>query len=382
MKKGEFKDGEKVLRAKIDMSSPNMHMRDPAIYRIKHTDHHRTGNKWCIYPMYDFAHGESDYLEGITHSICTLEFEVHRPLYDWFLDNIIDTTYRPRQIEFARLNLTYTVMSKRKLLTLVEEKYVEGWDDPRIPTISGLRRRGYTPESIRNFAERVGVAKRDNVIDVGLLEFCIREDLNKKVARVMAVLDPLKIVITNYPEGKTELLEIENNPEDESMGKREMPFSREIYIEKSDFMEDPPKKYFRLKPGGEVRLKAGYIIKCCTYDPDTKSGSGEMRKVKGTLHWVSAEHAIDSEVRLYDRLFLNEDPEDVPEGLDYKSTINPESLKTVIAKLEPSLADAKPMDKFQFQRMGYFCVDKASTSEKQVYNRTVTLRDSWAKMNK
>ena len=262
MKKGEFKDGEKVLRAKIDMSSPNMHMRDPAIYRIKHTDHHRTGNKWCIYPMYDFAHGESDYLEGITHSICTLEFEVHRPLYDWFLDNIIDTTYRPRQIEFARLNLTYTVMSKRKLLTLVEEKYVEGWDDPRIPTISGLRRRGYTPESIRNFAERVGVAKRDNVIDVGLLEFCIREDLNKKVARVMAVLDPLKIVITNYPEGKTELLEIENNPEDESMGKREMPFSREIYIEKSDFMEDPPKKYFRLKPGGEVRLKAGYIIKC------------------------------------------------------------------------------------------------------------------------
>jgi glutaminyl-tRNA synthetase len=397
MKKGEFADGEKVLRAKIDMTSPNMHMRDPAIYRIKHADHHRTGSKWCIYPMYDFAHGQSDYIEGITHSVCTLEFEIHRPLYDWFLDQLMETAYRPRQIEFARLNLSYTVMSKRKLLSLVEEKYVQGWDDPRMPTISGLRRRGYTPESIRNFAERVGVAKRDNVIDVGLLEFCIREDLNKKAPRVMAVLDPVKVVISNYPEAKTEMLEIENNPEDESMGKREMPFSREIYIERSDFMEDPPKKYFRLKPGGEVRLKAAYIIKCedvvknekgeiteihCSYDPETKSGSGVSRKVKGTLHWVSATHAIDAEVRLYDRLFLKENPEDVEEGLDYKSSINPESLKIITAKLEPGLKSAKPMDKFQFQRLGYFCVDKDASKDKLIFNRTVGLRDSWAKMNK
>lgn len=396
MKNGEYKDGEKVLRAKIDMSSPNMHLRDPAIYRIKHAEHHRTGNKWCIYPMYDFAHGESDYLEGITHSVCTLEFEVHRPLYDWFISNLVETEYRPRQIEFARLNLNYTVMSKRKLLTLVKEKYVNGWDDPRMPTISGLRRRGFSPESIRNFAEKVGVAKRDNVIDVGLLEFCVREDLNKKVPRVMAVLDPLKIVIINYPVDQVEYLEIENNPEDEKMGKREMPFSREIYIEKADFMEDPPKKYFRLIPGGEVRLKAGYIIKCeniikndaadvtevhCSYDPKTKSGSDSSRKVKGTLHWVSATHALDAEVRLYDRLFLNENPDDVDEGMDYKSNINPESLRMVHAKVEPGLESAQVLDKFQFQRLGYFCVDMDSKPGKLVFNRTVTLRDSWVKKN-
>ena len=396
MKNGEYKDGEKVLRAKIDMSSPNMHLRDPAIYRIKHAEHHRTGNKWCIYPMYDFAHGESDYLEGITHSVCTLEFEVHRPLYDWFISNLVETEYRPRQIEFARLNLNYTVMSKRKLLTLVKEKYVNGWDDPRMPTISGLRRRGFSPESIRNFAEKVGVAKRDNVIDVGLLEFCVREDLNKKVPRVMAVLDPLKIVIINYPVDQVEYLEIENNPEDEKMGKREMPFSREIYIEKADFMEDPPKKYFRLIPGGEVRLKAGYIIKCeniikndaadvtevhCSYDPETKSGSDSSRKVKGTLHWVSATHALDAEVRLYDRLFLNENPDDVDEGMDYKSNINPESLRMVHAKVEPGLESAQVLDKFQFQRLGYFCVDMDSKPGKLVFNRTVTLRDSWVKKN-
>ena len=396
MKNGEYKDGEKVLRAKIDMSSPNMHLRDPAIYRIKHAEHHRTGNKWCIYPMYDFAHGESDYLEGITHSVCTLEFEVHRPLYDWFISNLVETEYRPRQIEFARLNLNYTVMSKRKLLTLVKEKYVNGWDDPRMPTISGLRRRGFSPESIRNFAEKVGVAKRDNVIDVGLLEFCVREDLNKKVPRVMAVLDPLKIVIINYPVDQIEYLEIENNPEDEKMGKREMPFSREIYIEKADFMEDPPKKYFRLIPGGEVRLKAGYIIKCeniikndaadvtevhCSYDPKTKSGSDSSRKVKGTLHWVSATHALDAEVRLYDRLFLNENPDDVDEGMDYKSNINPESLRMVHAKVEPGLESAQVLDKFQFQRLGYFCVDMDSKPGKLVFNRTVTLRDSWVKKN-
>ncbi|MBL6964425.1 MAG: glutamine--tRNA ligase/YqeY domain fusion protein [Bacteroidetes bacterium] len=396
MKNGEYKDGEKVLRAKIDMSSPNMHLRDPAIYRIKHAEHHRTGNKWCIYPMYDFAHGESDYLEGITHSVCTLEFEVHRPLYDWFISNLVETEYRPRQIEFARLNLNYTVMSKRKLLTLVKEKYVNGWDDPRMPTISGLRRRGFSPESIRNFAEKVGVAKRDNVIDVGLLEFCVREDLNRKVPRVMAVLDPLKIVIINYPVDQVEYLEIENNPEDEKMGKREMPFSREIYIEKADFMEDPPKKYFRLIPGGEVRLKAGYIIKCeniikndaadvtevhCSYDPETKSGSDSSRKVKGTLHWVSATHALDAEVRLYDRLFLNENPDDVDEGMDYKSNINPESLRMVHAKVEPGLESAQVLDKFQFQRLGYFCVDMDSKPGKLVFNRTVTLRDSWVKKN-
>jgi len=398
MKKGEFPDGTRVLRAKIDMASPNMHMRDPVIYRILHASHHRTGDKWCIYPMYVFTHGESDYLEGITHSICTLEFEIHRPLYDWFLDNLIDTEYRPRQYEFARLNLSYTVMSKRKLLELVNDGLVNGWDDPRMPTVSGFRRRGYTPESIRNFADRIGIAKRENVIDVGLLEFSIREHLNKVVPRIFAVLDPLKVIITNYPEGQVEDLDLEINPEDPEMGSRKVPFSREIYIEQNDFMEDPPKKFFRLGPGREVRLKGAYIIKCedfkkdengnitelyCTYDPDTKSGSGTQRKVKGTLHWVSADHAIDAEVRLYDRLFKNEFPDEVEDdSKDFKSNLNPESLKTITGKIVPGVKDSKALDKFQFQRLGYFCIDPDSTSEKLVFNRTVPLRDSWAKKNK
>jgi len=395
MKNGEFEDGEKVLRAKIDMSSSNMLMRDPAIYRIKKAHHHRTADKWCIYPMYDFAHGQSDYLEGITHSICTLEFEVHRPLYDWFLDQLIDTDYRPRQIEFARLNLTYTVMSKRKLLELVEEKYVSGWDDPRLSTISGLRRRGYTPASIRDFAERVGVAKRENVIDVSLLEFCIREDLNKTAPRVMAVLNPLKLVITNYPENKTELLKAENNPEDETQGYREIPFSRELYIEKDDFMMKPSKGYFRLAPEAEVRLKSAYIVKCTAYDLDennepctvycevdfdSKSGlPGAARKVKGTIHWVSAKHAIKAEIRLYDRLFIKENPDETEEGYDFKSNLNPESLKVIEGYVEPCLSGAKSLDKYQFQRLGYFCVDPDSTEHKLVFNRTVTLKDSWSK---
>lgn len=397
MKAGEFANGEKVLRAKIDMASPNMHMRDPVMYRILHAHHHRTGDKWCIYPMYDWAHGESDYLEGITHSICTLEFEVHRPLYDWFVDQIQEGSYRPRQIEFARLNLTYTVMSKRKLLELVKEGYVKGWDDPRMPTISGLRRRGYTPESLKMFAEKVGVAKRDNVIDVALLEYSIREDLNKTASRVMAVLNPVKVVITNYPEGAEEMMTTENNPEDPTAGSREMPFSRELYIERDDFMVDPPKKFFRLAPGNEVRLKSAYIIKCedykmdeqtgmvseiyCTYDPESRSGgAGAGRKVKGTLHWVSAIHAIDGEVRLFDRLFKSENPEDVEEGEDYKANLNPESLKVLNGcKLEPGLAHAAAGDKFQFQRIGYFSVDPDSTPGKPVFNRTVSLRDSWTK---
>ena len=397
MKAGEFPNGTHVLRAKIDMASPNMHMRDPVLYRIMHSKHHRTGDKWCIYPMYDFAHGQSDYLEGITHSICTLEFEIHRPLYDWFLDQLIDTDYRPRQHEFARLNLSYTVMSKRKLLELVTEKYVSGWDDPRMPTISGLRRRGYTPESIRNFADRVGVAKRENVIDVGLLEFSVREHLNKVAPRIFAVLDPLKVIITNYPEGKTEDLILENNPEDPEGGNRVVPFSREILIERDDFMEDPPNKFFRLGPGREVRLKGAYIIKCedykkdengnvtelyCTYDPETKSGSGEMRKVKGTLHWVSEAESMDAEIRIYDRLFMNESPDDLEEGGDFKSNLNPESLKIVKGKIEPSVKSAKPMDKFQFQRLGYYCVDLDSSATKLIFNRTVTIKDTWAKMNK
>ncbi len=396
MKKGEFKEGSKMLRAKIDMASPNMHMRDPVLYRIKFAHHHRTGDKWCIYPMYDFAHGQSDYIEGITHSLCTLEFEVHRPLYDWFIDNLFDTTYRPRQIEFARLNLSYTIMSKRKLLELVNKNLVDGWDDPRMPTISGLRRRGYTPESIRMFSEKVGVAKRDNLIDVALLEFSIREDLNKKAQRVMAVLNPLKLTLTNYPEGKVEEMDAENNPEDETMGSRSIPFSRELYIEKEDFMENPPKKYFRLSPGNEVRLKNGYIIKCeevikdndgnvielkCTYDPNTRSGMAESnRKVKGTLHWVSAAHAVDAEVRLYDRLFHVEDPGSQKEG-DFKDYMNPDSLKILAnCKVEPSLKMAKPGERFQFQRIGYFCLDTKHTSEnKLVFNRTTTLRDTWKK---
>jgi glutaminyl-tRNA synthetase len=397
MKAGEFGNGAKVLRAKIDMAHPNMHMRDPVMYRIIHASHHRTGNQWCIYPMYDWAHGESDFIEGITHSICTLEFEVHRPLYNWFVDQIQETDYRPRQIEFARLNITYTVMSKRKLLELVSEKYVQGWDDPRMPTISGLRRRGYTPESLRMFAEKVGVAKRDNVIDVALLEYSIREDLNRRAARVMAVLDPVKVVITNFPEDKEEILTLENNPEDPDSGTREVPFSREVFIERDDFMIDPPKKYFRLGPGREVRLKGAYIVKCedfktdpetgaiqeiyCTYDPETRSGGeGSQRKVKGTLHWVSAPHAIDARVRMFDRLFQSENPTDVPEGEDFKKNLNPDSLKILDnCKLEPGLKDARPGDKFQFQRLGYFCVDKESTSGQMIFNRTVPLRDSWSK---
>jgi glutaminyl-tRNA synthetase len=395
MKKGEFPTGSKVLRAKIDMSSPNMHMRDPVMYRILHAEHHRTGNTWCIYPMYDYAHGQSDFIEGITHSVCTLEFEVHRPLYDWFLDQIATETYRPRQIEFARLNLSYTVMSKRKLLELVQSKIVKGWDDPRMPTIAGLRRRGYTPASLRAFAERIGVAKRDNVIDVGLLEFTVREDLNKITPRVMAVLDPLKLVLTNYPENQTEDIELINNPEDPEAGSRLVPFSRELFIEKDDFMADPPKKFFRLGPGRQVRLKGAYVIQCddyetdaqgeistvyCSYLPDTKSGSGANQpKVKGTLHWVDARQAIKAEVRLYDRLFSDESPDGHKET-DFKEFLNPDSLKVLSdCRLEPMLKNAKKGEKFQFQRLGYFCVDNDSKENLPVFNRTVSLRDNWAK---
>ncbi len=398
MKNGEFEEGTKTLRAKINMNSPNINMRDPVIYRIMKTPHHRTGDKWNIYPMYDYAHGLSDMAEEITHSLCTLEFENHRPLYDWFLDEL-NTPNHPQQIEFARLNLNYTVMSKRKLLQLVNENYVNGWDDPRMPTIAGLRRRGYTPESIRNFAEKVGVAKRENTIDISLLEFSIREDLNKKANRVMAVLRPLKVVITNYPENKIEELEAVNNPEDQNAGTRKIPFEREIFIEQDDFMEDPPKKYFRLSPGQEVRLRYAYIIKCeelikdndgniveihCTYDPETKSGSGtSTKKVKGTIHWVSANQAANAEVRLYDRLFNVEDPGDVEEGQDWKTHINPDSLEALKnCKVEPNLKSAKPGDKFQFERLGYFCVDTDSTEENLIFNRTVTLKDSWAKISK
>lgn len=394
MKKGEFPDGSKVVRAKIDMSSPNMHMRDPAMYRIKNHPHHRTGDKWHIYPMYDFAHGLSDSIEGITHSLCSLEFEVHRPLYDWFLREL--NTFPSQQIEFARLNLSYTIMSKRKLLKLVEEGVVEDWDDPRMPTISGLRRRGYSPASIRNFAQRIGVAKRNNVIDVSLLEHSVREDLNKTAPRVMAVLDPLKVVITNYPEGQTEQLEVENNPEDDSAGTRVMPFGREIYIEQDDFMEDPPKKFFRLGPGRMSRLKGAYIIECedyvkdektgkitelhCKYYPESKSGEDTSGlKVKGTLHWVSAEHALDAEVRLYDRLFTEEEPES-DKSKTFMDFLNPDSL-TVLqnCKVEPSLKSAHPEDRFQFQRLGYFCADRDTAPDKLTFNRTVTLRDTWAK---
>ncbi|CAD5258511.1 MULTISPECIES: glutamine--tRNA ligase/YqeY domain fusion protein [unclassified Imperialibacter] len=397
MRKGEFPDGAHVVRAKIDMAHPNMHMRDPSMYRIKHAHHHRTGDKWHIYPMYDFAHGLSDSIEGITHSLCTLEFEVHRPLYDWFIDEL--GVYHPQQIEFARLNLNYTVMSKRKLLELVEEGYVDGWNDPRLPTISGLRRRGYTPSSIRTFADRIGVAKRDNIIDVGLLEWSVREDLNKIAPRKMGVLRPLKLIITNYPEDKEELMDATNNPEDPDGGTRKVPFSREIYIEQSDFMEDPPKKFFRMGPGREVRLKYAYIIECvdfkkdpatgeilevyCTYDPLTKSGEDQTgKKVKSTLSWVSAKHAYRTEVRLYDRLFNVEDPSDVEEGEDWKKNINPGSLEIIeAAALEPSLAQAKAGVGYQFERQGYFTVDtKYSTPDKLVFNRTVTLKDDWAKI--
>lgn len=391
MRAGNYKDGEKVLRAKIDMASPNMHMRDPIIYRIKHAHHHRTGDKWCIYPMYDFAHGQSDSIENITHSICTLEFIPHRPLYDWCIEKL--EIFPSKQYEFARLNLNYTVMSKRKLLQLVNEKHVSGWDDPRMPTISGLRRRGYTPESIRDFAERVGVAKRDNLIEFGLLEFCVREHLNKIALRRMVVFDPVKVVITNYEEGKTEILTTENNPEDPNGGTRELPFSREILIERDDFMENPPKKYFRLAPGQMVRLKSAYIIKCeevvkdaegqvteirCTYFPESKSGSDTSGiHVKGTLHWVNAKDAVEIEVREYDRLFRVENP--ASEEGDFKDYINPESLKIVVGHAEPSIKEAKGEERFQFLRKGYYCLDKDSAGDKFIFNRTVTLKDGWAK---
>jgi len=395
MTAGEFDEGSRVLRAKIDMASPNMHMRDPIIYRIMKAHHHRTGDKWCVYPMYDFAHGQSDYWEGITHSICTLEFEVHRPLYDWFIDQLMDSDYRPRQIEFARLNLTYTIMSKRRLLELVKEGHVKGWNDPRMPTISGLRRRGYTPESIRNFSDRIGVTKVDGMIDVSLLEYSVREHLNKTAQRVMGLLNPLKVIITNYPEVEEEEMEAVNNPEDESMGTRKVPFSRELYIERDDFMEDPPRKFFRLAPGREVRLRYAYFVTCtdvfkndkgeitelhCTYDPASKGGnSPDGRKVKATLHWVSAKHAVKSEVRLYDRLFNDEDPAG-HKDVDFKEFLNLDSLKILPeCFVEPFVKDSKPLDHFQFERLGYFNLDIDSTPEKPVFNRTVPLRDSWTK---
>ncbi|MCW0482627.1 glutamine--tRNA ligase/YqeY domain fusion protein [Gaoshiqia sediminis] len=395
MKAGEFNEGDRVLRAKIDMASPNMHMRDPIIYRIMKTPHHRTGDEWCIYPMYDFAHGQCDYWEGITHSICTLEFEVHRPLYDWFIDQLMDSDYRPRQIEFARLNLTYTVMSKRKLLELVKDKHVTGWDDPRMPTISGLRRRGYTPASIRNFSDRIGVTKVDGVIDVALLEHSVREDLNKHAQRVMGVLDPLKVVITNYPEGQVEEMEAINNPENHEAGTRQVPFTRELYIERDDFMENPPKKFFRLSPGTEVRLRYAYFITCnevvkdetgkviemrCTYDPASRGGnSPDGRKVKATLHWVSATENVKAEVRLYDRLFTDEEP-DGHKDVDFKDFMNPDSLQVLPdCYIEPFVKGAKPLDSFQFERLGYFNVDLDSCGEKLVFNRTAQLRDTWAK---
>jgi len=398
MRAGEFPDGTKTLRAKIDMSSPNLNMRDPVMYRILHAKHHRTGDKWCIYPMYDWAHGLEDSIEGITHSICTLEFENHRPLYDWFLDQL--GVHHPQQIEFARLNLTYTVMSKRKLAELVEQKYVSGWDDPRMPTISGLRRRGYTPQAIRNFCRRIGVNKYNSTVDIALLEHCIREDLNKHAQRVMAVLNPLRVVIENYPQDKVEYLNAINNPEDPSAGMRKVPFSRVIYIERDDFMEDPPKKFFRLAPGREVRLRYAYFITCtdvikddkgnivelrCTYDPATRGGDApDGRKVKATLHWVCASHAIDAQIRLYEHLFTKENPNDLDEeDKDWKDNINPDSLKILNnCKLEPSLSDARPYQQYQFERVGYFCVDKDSTQENPIFNRTVTLKDSWAKIAK
>lgn len=399
MKNGEFEKGTHVLRAKISMNANNMLMRDPIMYRIMHAHHHRTGNDWCIYPMYDWAHGESDYLEQISHSFCTLEFLPHRELYDWFLNQIYDPTkVRPKQREFARRNLSHTVVSKRKLLQLVEEKHVTGWDDPRMSTISGMRRRGYTPASIRNFAKTIGIAKRDNLIDVSLLEFCVREDLNKIAPRVMAVLDPVKLVITNYPEGQEEWLDAENNPEEEVMTYRKVPFSKELYIERDDFQEEAHKKFFRLTLGTEVRLKNAYIIKGesvvkdengniteihATYDIDSKSGSGteaSQRKVKGTIHWVSIPHAKEAEVRFYDRLFTNESP-DKDKEVDFKEYINPNSLKVITGYVEPSLVTSKELDHFQFQRLGYFCVDRDSTPENLVFNKTVGLRDTWAKIS-
>lgn len=398
MRAGEFPDGSRSLRAKIDMRSPNLNMRDPVMYRILRSTHHRTGDTWCIYATYDWAHGQSDSIERITDSICTLEFENHRPLYDWFVEQL--GIYHPRQIEFARLNLTYTVMSKRRLLELVKDGHVHGWDDPRMPTICGLRRRGYTPEAMRNFCKRIGVAKFDSIVDIALLEFCLREDLNKRAPRAMAVLRPLKVVIENYPEGQSEELDAVNNPEDPSMGARKVPFGRELYIERDDFREDPPKKYFRLAPGREVRLRWAYFIKCreaikdpatgeivelrCTYDPETRGGNApDGRKVKATIHWVSAAHAVRGEVRLYDHLFIKPDPYDVLEGGDWRDNLNPNSLETLPeCYLEPSLAAAKPGDRFQFERLGYFCVDPDSKPGALVFNRTVTLVDTWAKIEK
>src|SRR5690349_4179408 len=397
MRKGEFPDGSRTLRAKIDMASPNLNMRDPVLYRILHMSHHRTGDQWCIYPMYDFTHGQSDSIERITHSICTLEFEDHRPLYDWFIDQL--GIYHPQQIEFDRLNLTYTLLSKRKLLALVQNKLVSGWDDPRMPTISGMRRRGYTPEALQNFCGRIGVSKTNGITELSLLEYFVREDLNRRAARVMAVLRPLRVVIDNYPDGQTEHMEAVNNPEDAAMGTRQVPFSKVIYIEQDDFREDPPKQYFRLAPGREVRLRYAYFITCqsvvkdasgnvvelhCSYDPATRGGNApDGRKVKSTIHWVSAAHAIDAEVRLYDTLFTREDPNEVPEGQDFTVNLNPNSLEVVTgAKIEPSLRDAAPGSRYQFERLGYFAVDPDSTPDKPVFNRTVALRDTWAKIEK
>ena len=398
MREGEFDEGAHVLRAKIDMAAPNLNLRDPVLYRILKETHHRTGDEWPIYPMYDFAHGQSDSIEGVTHSVCTLEFEDHRPLYDWFLDEL--EIYHSQQIEFARLNLTHTVLSKRRLIELVDGGYVAGWDDPRMPTISGLRRRGYTPEAIREFCDRIGVARRDNTVDIALLEHTLRDDLNKRSPRVMGVLDPLKVVIENYPEGQTEEIVSLNNPEDMSMGERTMLFSRTVYIEKDDFREDPPPKFYRLSPGREIRLKDAFYITCtgvvkdeatgeitelrCTYDPETYGGtSSDGRKVRGTSHWVSAEHAVDAEVRIYDHLFSKEDPDDVEDGGDFKDNLNPESLVVLKScKLEQGMDKAKPGERFQFLRQGYFCVDPDSTPEALVFNRTVALRDTWARMDK
>ena len=399
MKVGEFPDGARTLRAKIDMASPNLNMRDPVMYRILHATHHRTGDDWCVYPTYDFAHGQSDSIEGITHSICTLEFEDHRPLYDWFLEQL--NIHHPQQIEFARLNLTYTALSKRKLLQLVQQGHVGGWDDPRMPTLAGFRRRGYTPEAIRTFCERIGVAKRNSTVDIAMLEHCLREDLNKRAPRVMAVLRPVKVVIDNYPEGQVEELDAVNNPEDPSMGTRKVSFSRELYIEQDDFREEPPKGFFRLSPGREVRLRYAYIVKCigvvkdsqtgeikeihCTYDPETKSGlSQSSRKVKATIHWLSAAHAVSAEVRLYDQLFTKEDPDDVPEGLDWTANLNSQSLERLTdCYVEPFLTNAKAGERYQFERLGYFCVDSVDSSPGHlVFNRAVTLRDTWAKIEK
>jgi glutaminyl-tRNA synthetase len=399
MKVGEFPDGARTLRAKIDMASPNLNMRDPVMYRILHATHHRTGDEWCVYPTYDFAHGQSDSIEGITHSLCTLEFEDHRPLYDWFLEQL--NIHHPQQIEFARLNLSYTALSKRKLLQLVQQGHVSGWDDPRMPTLAGFRRRGYTPEAIRTFCERIGVAKRNSMVDIAMLEHCLREDLNKRAPRVMAVLRPLKVVIDNYPEGQVEELDAVNNPEDPSMGTRKVSFSRELYIEQDDFREEPPKGFFRLSPGREVRLRYAYIVRCigvvkdsetgeikeihCTYDPETKSGlSQSSRKVKSTIHWLSAPHAVSAEVRLYDQLFTKEDPDDAPKGVDWTANLNSQSLERLTdCRVEPFLTNAKAGERYQFERLGYFCMDSVDSSPGHlVFNRTVTLRDTWAKIER